>query len=1150
MKGKRLLILGTAVALAISGCASVNVVKMNPLKVADSNPTWSSGTPSFGSSYASGTSAMNGVNWFVSCAGNNTMLGWNTSTQGGNNNASSAPLSSIAETTKYGAYQTSGGWAAEKIVVSLTNSDSVTGKWYIWYSTNNGSSWTQATTGDLTSSTTTISYDHNSSIGDSVRFGFGFGTTKTTKTRITLNNIQVYLESSNPVVTYQVTYNGNGSTSGNVPTDDTKYESGDTVIVLGNTENLAKDGYVFAGWNTKADGTGDDYDEDDTFDISENTTLYAQWEEISDGSLKFDLTSNPGEWPTSNPDTLTNYIYTLDNVAYTFALKNVKQNSGYLMMTATAVLGLPALSGQRLSKVVAYNSSTCSTSTVVGISSSSSNANYVSGGETQTWSTTNSVYTYTLPNTDENTMYYLYVTSKNAQLASLKLYYETAAAFSLDHVKITTPATKTVFNVYDTFDCTGLVLTGYDGSNEATANTKEYSNGYTTNYDGHKFTLEEVGNHTVTVTCNGKQDTYQISVATPTPATVSQALTAISELSNNASTDECYSVTGLITDITTSWNDQNGYLTFKMGDSFSDTNLLTAYKAVIDESISDGSQLKVGDQVKVAGKLVKFVNNSGTQTPEIAQGCVVTLLQSASDPDTLTVAEALDIIDDLEDNAFAPNPYAVVGLIAEITTAWDNTYKNITFKLVDSLTDSDKLTAYRAITDENTDGSQLKVGDQVKVVGKLEKFVNNSGVVTPEIPAGGLTSLLQSAGSYTVTFVTNGGSAVASQTISTIGTPKATRPNDPTKDGCDFAGWYSDEELNTLYDFDSVLNDDLVLYAKWVNHVDPAITLNGSFVKVTSADDLVYGGKYLIVYTNDSNQCVAFNGSLSTLDAASNIINLTLDDKSNVAKDSNNANAFFTITDAGNGKSYIQSASGKYIGRSANSNGFDSATATSDAYKNTISFVDGNVVITASGGTTLRYNKASDQKRFRFYKSGQEDIQLYKFVPTFEEYLSSATAIKTIRGNAVVENGQVTSVESVTLRFGVKIPAENWNAIINLGYTISQYGIKMFLTNNLDGVATVESRGDGVASVSASVTPDLDGQGNYNFMAAVNIPDNSTDWPKNFGYNSYFCVRPYVVIDGVTYYLLDEDMHESINTLATSNSGTNLSKAALDFLAQ
>ena len=139
--------------------------------------------------------------------------------------------------------------------------------------------------------------------------------------------------------------------------------------------------------------------------------------------LTFSLTSNPGSWPTTNSTTLTEYTYTLDGTSYTFALNNVKCNSGYLMLTPTAVLGLPAISDKSLTKVVVSNSSGCSTSTKVGISSSSSDASYITGGDIQTYSTTSSTYTYNLSGTSANTMYYLYVTNKNCQITSITLTY-------------------------------------------------------------------------------------------------------------------------------------------------------------------------------------------------------------------------------------------------------------------------------------------------------------------------------------------------------------------------------------------------------------------------------------------------------------------------------------------------------------------------------------------------------------------------------------------------------------------------------------------------------------------------------------------------------------------------------------------------------
>lgn len=69
---------------------------------------------------------------------------------------------------------------------------------------------------------------------------------------------------------------------------------------------------------------------------------------------------------------------------------------------------------------------------------------------------------------------------------------------------------------------------------------------------------------------------------------------------------------------------------------------------------------------------------------------------------------------------------------------------------------------------------------------------------------------------YTVTFVTDGGSAVDSQTVTYGDT--ATEPTAPTKDGYTFTGWKNDTED---YDFSTPVTSDLTLTAQWeVNTVD------------------------------------------------------------------------------------------------------------------------------------------------------------------------------------------------------------------------------------------------------------------------------------------------------------------------------------------
>ena len=72
-----------------------------------------------------------------------------------------------------------------------------------------------------------------------------------------------------------VAYDENGVTGGAAPSDDTVYANNAQVTVAGNTLNMYKTGYKFDKWNTKADGTGADYVPGTTFNITDDTTLYA-----------------------------------------------------------------------------------------------------------------------------------------------------------------------------------------------------------------------------------------------------------------------------------------------------------------------------------------------------------------------------------------------------------------------------------------------------------------------------------------------------------------------------------------------------------------------------------------------------------------------------------------------------------------------------------------------------------------------------------------------------------------------------------------------------------------------------------------------------------------------------------------------------------
>lgn len=177
-----------------------------------------------------------------------------------------------------------------------------------------------------------------------------------------------------------------------------------------------------------------------------------------------------------------------------------------------------------------------------------------------------------------------------------------------------------------------------------------------------------------------------------------------------------------------------------------------------------------------------------------------------------------------------------------------------------------------------------------------------------------------------------------------------------------------------------------------------------TYEKITSTDALT-NGNYLIVY-EDGN--LAFDGSLSTLDATGNTSEVTINDNT-IETDQE---IYFTIDVTQN---TIKSASGKYIGRTSDSNGLhESAT---EAYTNTISFDDdGNAVIVGSGGAYLRYNSASGNLRFRYYKSStytaQKAIQLYK-----EKGMPKPTITPGTGEYTEAQTVTITSIEGATIYY-------------------------------------------------------------------------------------------------------------------------------------
>ena len=66
---------------------------------------------------------------------------------------------------------------------------------------------------------------------------------------------------------------------------------------------------------------------------------------------------------------------------------------------------------------------------------------------------------------------------------------------------------------------------------------------------------------------------------------------------------------------------------------------------------------------------------------------------------------------------------------------------------------------------------------------------------------------------FTVSFDTDGGSIVSDQNVNSGNT--ATEPATPVKAGYTFVGWYAEVNGTEKFDFNTAIQSDITLYARW-----------------------------------------------------------------------------------------------------------------------------------------------------------------------------------------------------------------------------------------------------------------------------------------------------------------------------------------------
>ncbi len=172
-----------------------------------------------------------------------------------------------------------------------------------------------------------------------------------------------------------------------------------------------------------------------------------------------------------------------------------------------------------------------------------------------------------------------------------------------------------------------------------------------------------------------------------------------------------------------------------------------------------------------------------------------------------------------------------------------------------------------------------KANYTVKGIAENGYTVSGAQTVTNEADSATITAVYAATGSkssggsgrtkrYTVSFNTNGGNKITSQTVAKDNSVK--EPTAPIKENFEFAGWYTDKELTTKYDFTEKVTKSFTLYAKWTEQTQE----NGG------SEDVINNNRgnenkessNTIVLTIDEHDALVY-GTTKTNDVAPKVVN-------------------------------------------------------------------------------------------------------------------------------------------------------------------------------------------------------------------------------------------------------------------------------------
>ena len=657
-------------------------------------------------------------------------------------------------------------------------------------------------------------------------------------------------QTSSGVTTFPVYLGYDANNGTNAP------DGGSAEIVAGNSATFTisdsvptRTGYDFLGWSTNKDATSAEYSSGGSITISSNTTLYAVWKKIStfetnEFTQQLAITGWTYGETANTPTAVAKYgtiKYTYSNTADGTYTEEVPTNAGtyYVKATVEETADYSGLESNAVEfTILPKTINTAITQLTAPVKN-----------EVPQTEITTDEYTATVVWSPEVTDKFVYNTVYTATIT------------------ITPKTNYTVKGIAENGYTVSGAETVTNEADSATVTAVYYATGSYDTVDTNEFTkpLEIVGwtygDTPNAPTATAKYGTIKYTYSTAADGEYSEIVpTDAGTYYVKAKVEETDKYTGLESDA----------VEFVIGKKILTNDNITkiADQTYTGEEIKPVIEVKDGDKILVLDTDYTVAYEKNIKASEEAKAKVEMISNNYKG----TLEKLFTILPKTINSAIiltAPVKNGVPQTEIETdeytaTVAWSP-------EVTDKFGYSTVYTATITITP--------KANYTVKGIAENGYTVSGAQTVTNEADSATITAVYAATGSkssggsgrtkrYTVSFNTNGGNKITSQTVAKDNSVK--EPTAPIKENFEFAGWYTDKELTTKYDFTEKVTKSFTLYAKWTEQKQE----NGGSEDVinNNSGNENKESSNTIVLTIDEHDALVY-GTTKTNDVAPKVVN-------------------------------------------------------------------------------------------------------------------------------------------------------------------------------------------------------------------------------------------------------------------------------------